>query len=218
MKPRRRRRFDLQPLLAAAGIPRRTVKVPRGEVIFRQGDVADSIMYVQEGHVKKSVFFKTGREAVVAAFGPGDFFGEACLTGQLIRMETAIAFTPTTVLVIDKATMVRLLHTRSALADRFLAHLLIRNVRLEDDLVDQLANSAEQRLARTLLLLAGAGRRRTSMNILPTISQATLAGMVGTTRSRINHILQKFKRLGFIDMAGRRITVRDALRRTAVRN
>ena len=183
------------------------MKLLAGQVIFSQGDAAVSIMYVQHGSVKKSVCFKAGREAVVAMLGPGDFFGEGCLAGQRVRMKNAIAVTPSTVLAIDKATMVRLLHARPALADQFIAHLLIRNIRIEEDLIDQLVSSCEQRLARTLLLLASDGTRGTPKHILQTISQTTLAGMVGTTRPRIN----QFKRLGFIDIEDRRLTVNRSL-------
>ncbi len=171
-------------------------------MIFSQGDAADSVMYVQKGRVWKSVCSKVHREAVVAMLGPGDFFGEGCLTGQSIRVKTALAITPTTVLVIDKTTMARLLHTQHGMADRFIAHLVARNIRIEEDLLDQLVSSCEQRLARTLLLLAHYGKRGKPKKALPAISQTRLAEIVGTTRPRINRLLNKFKALGFIDMDG----------------
>ena len=216
MKPRARQRFNVETFLASGGLPRTIVKFPRGAIIFSRGDAADSILYVQKGCVKKSVCFKAHPEAVVAMLGPGDFFGEGCLTGQRIRTKNAIAITPSTVLVIDKAAMVRLLHTRRALADRFMAYLLTRNVRIEEDLIDQLVSSCEQRLARTLLLLARHGKRGTPKEVLPTISQTTLAGMVGTTRPQINRLLMKFKRMGFIDMEGHGLTVNRSLRRAVL--
>jgi CRP/FNR family cyclic AMP-dependent transcriptional regulator len=184
---------------ASAGLAR-TVDCRRGEVIFSQGDDADSIMYVLNGIVRLSVCGP--REAVVGVLGSGEFFGEECLAGHSIRKRNATAMTRSTVLVIGKAAMVRLLRTEPVIADRFMVHLLSRNVRVEDDLMDQLVSSCEQRLARTLLILAGYGHHRARKNIVPRTSQATLADIVGSTRSRINGFLQKFKTLGFIDMDG----------------
>jgi CRP-like cAMP-binding protein len=149
--------------------------------------------------VKLSVLSKTGREAVVAMLGPGDFFGEGCLTGQPVRTGSATAIMASTVLHVDKHEMVRLLHKQHALSARFIAHMLARNIRIEEDLVDQLFNSSEKRLARTLLLLARYGKQDQPVNALPKISQETLAKMVGTTRSRVNFFMKKFQRLGFID-------------------
>jgi CRP/FNR family cyclic AMP-dependent transcriptional regulator len=210
-------RFNLETFLASRGLPPTIVRFMRGEVIFSQGDAADSVMYVQKGRVKKSVSFQGRPEAVVAMLGPGDFFGEACLVGQRVRMKNAIAITESTVLVIDKATMMRLLRTRHALADGFIAHLLTRIVRIEGDLIDQLVSSTEQRLARTLLLLARYGKRGEPKKVLPRLSQTTLAGMVGSTRPRINELLKKFKRLGFIDMNDG-LTVHRSLLRAALRS
>ena len=159
-------------------------------------------MYIQEGGIKLSVLSKTGREAVVAMLGPGDFFGEGCLAGQPVRMGTATAITPSTILLVGKHQMVALLHDQHAMSDRFISHMLARNIRIEEDLVDQLFNSSEKRLARTLLLLARYGKQDKPARVVPRISQETLAEMVGTTRSRVNFFLNKFKKLGFIEYDG----------------
>ena len=157
---------------------------------------------MKTGAAKISVLSKTGKEAVVAMLGPGDFFGEGCLAGQPIRRGNATATAPSTILLVGKAAMIRLLHQQRAMSDRFISHLLARNIRSEEDLIDQLFNSIEKRLARTLLLLARAGRQDTLVSVVPKISQETLAEMVGTTRSRVNFFLSKFKRLGFIEDDG----------------
>jgi CRP-like cAMP-binding protein len=174
----------------------------RGETIFTQGDACEDVLYIQTGGVKLSVLSKTGREAVVAMLGPGDFFGEGCLAGQPVRMGSATAVTPSVILLIGKEKMVRLLHKQPAMSDRFIAHMLSRNIRIEEDLIDQLFNSSEKRLARTLLLLARYGKQDKPTRMVPKISQETLAKMVGTTRSRVNLFLNKFKRLGFIEYNG----------------
>ena len=191
--------FNAQAFLDSAGTARTIVAYRRTEVIFSQGNPCESDFYVQEGGVRLSVLSKTGREAVVAMLGPGDFFGEGCLAGQLVRMGSATAITRSTILVIDKDQMVRLLHKQPALSDRFLAHMLSRNIRIEADLVDQLFNSSEKRLARTLLLLARYGQEDKPVRAVPPVSQETLAEIVGTTRSRVNFFMNKFKRLGFIE-------------------
>jgi len=191
--------FDAQAFLDSAGVARKIVEFRRSETIFAQGDPCDSVLYIQKGGVKLSVLSKTGREAVVAMLGPGDFFGEGCLAGQPVRMGSATAITGSTILQVDKDQMVRLLHKQHALSDRFIAHMLARNIRIEEDLVDQLFNSSEKRLARTLLLLARYGEQDKPHKAVPKISQATLAEMVGTTRSRVNFFMNKFKRLGFIE-------------------
>ena len=170
--------------------------------IFSQGDAADSVMYVQKGGVKLSVLSKSGREAVVAMLGRGDFFGEGCLAGQTLRIGTASATAQSRILVIPKARMTRLLHEQHELSDRFIAHMLSRNARIEQDLVDQLFNSSEKRLARALLLLARYGTQEKPRPVVPRISQETLSEMVGTTRSRVNFFMNKFKRLGFIEYSG----------------
>jgi CRP-like cAMP-binding protein len=192
----------VQAFLDSSGLARKIVEYRRDEVIFTQGDDCDSVMYIQKGAVKLSVLSKTGREAVVAMLGPGDFFGEGCLAGQPMRMGSATATASSMVLVVEKAKMVRLLHKQHALSDRFISHMLARNIRIEEDLVDQLFNSSEKRLARTLLLLARYGKQDRPQKVVPRISQETLAEMVGTTRSRVNFFLNKFKKLGFIEYNG----------------
>jgi CRP/FNR family cyclic AMP-dependent transcriptional regulator len=160
-------------------------------------------MYIQKGGVKFSVVNGTGKEAVVAMFGPGDFFGEGCMAGQLLRMGTASAVTPTTVLVIQQRELLRALHAEHELSDHFINYMLARNIRVEEDLIDQLFNSSEKRLARTLLLLARYGEQEQPDRVLPKVSQETLANMVGTTRSRVNFFLNKFRKLGFIEYNGK---------------
>jgi len=174
----------------------------RGETIFTQGDACEDVLYIQTGGVKLSVLSKTGKEAVVAMLGPGEFFGEGCLAGQPLRMGTATAITPSVILAVGKAKMVRLLHQQHAMSDRFIAHMLSRNIRIEEDLLDQLFNSSEKRLARALLLLARYGKQDKPVRVVPRISQETLAEMIGTTRSRVNFFLNKFKKLGFIEYNG----------------
>jgi CRP/FNR family cyclic AMP-dependent transcriptional regulator len=194
--------FNAQAFLDSAGFAKKIVEYGRDEAIFAQGDLCDSVMYIQSGGVKLSVLSKTGREAVVAMLGPGDFFGEGCLAGQPNRIGGATAITPTHVLVIDKRQMVKVLHKQHALSDRFIAHMLSRNVRIEQDLIDQLFNSSEKRLARALLLLARYGKQDKPRSVVARISQETLSEMVGTTRSRVNFFMNKFKKLGFISYDG----------------
>jgi CRP/FNR family cyclic AMP-dependent transcriptional regulator len=170
--------------------------------IFAQGNPAASVMYIEKGAVRLSVLSHSGKEAVVALLEAGHFFGEGCLAGQLHRMATATAIAASTVLTVEKAEMVRQLHAAPAFADCFLTHMLTRNIRIEEDLVDQLFNSTEKRLARTLLLLARYGEREASHQALPRLSQEVLAEMVGTTRSRVNFFMNKFRKLGFIDYNG----------------
>jgi len=194
--------FNAQAFLDSAGLSKTIVEYHRNEVVFTQGDSSSSVMYIQKGGVKLSVLSKTGREAVVAMLGPGDFFGEGCLAGQTIRIGTATAITPTTVLEITKNQMVKVLHEQHALSDRFISHMLSRNVRIEQDLIDQLFNSSEKRLARALLLLARYGKQDKPRQVVAKISQETLSEMVGTTRSRVNFFMNKFKKLGFIEYNG----------------
>jgi len=194
--------FDVQAYLDSSGVARTIVKYGRGEAIFTQGDPCEHVMYIQSGGVKLSVLSKTGREAVVAMLGPGDFFGEGCLAGQPFRMGSATAITPSAILRVAKQKMVRLLHKQHAMSDRFIAHMLARNIRIEEDLIDQLFNSSEKRLARALLLLARYGKQDKPIRVVPKVSQATLAEMIGTTRSRVNFFLNKFKKLGFIEYDG----------------
>ena len=199
MKSKQNGLFNAQAFLDSAGIARRIVEYRRADIIFTQGDPCEHVYYIQTGGVKLSVLSKAGREAVVAMLGPGEFFGEGCLAGQSVRVGSATATTASAVLLVDKDHMVGLLHKQHALSDRFIAHMLARNIRIEEDLVDQLFNSSEKRLARTLLLLARYGKHDTPVRAVPTISQETLAEMVGTTRSRVNVFMKKFQRLGFID-------------------
>jgi CRP/FNR family cyclic AMP-dependent transcriptional regulator len=170
--------------------------------IFAQGDPATSVMYVEQGNVRLSVLSHAGKEAVVAVLDAAHFFGEGCLAGQSQRMATASAMTVCTIVVVEIQEMVRQLHAQPKFADRFLTHMLTRNIRIEEDLIDQLFNSSEKRLARTLLLLARYGEADASHRTLPRVSQETLAEMVGTTRSRVNFFMNKFRKLGFIDYNG----------------
>ena len=194
--------FNAQAFLDAAGVAKTSVQYGRGETIFSQGDACKDVMYIQAGGVKLSVLSKTGKEAVVAMLGPGDFFGEGCLAGQRVRMGSATAITPSVIRLVGKARMIGLLHDEHSMSDRFIAHMLTRNIRIEEDLVDQLFNSSEKRLARTLLLLARYGKQDKPARAVPKVSQETLASIVGTTRSRVNFFLNKFKRLGFIEYDG----------------
>jgi CRP-like cAMP-binding protein len=199
LETKRNGTFNAHEFLDTAGIARTIVRYRRADVIFNQGDPCESVLYVQKGSVKISVLAKTGREAVVAMLGPGDFFGEGGLAGQPFRMGSATAITDSTILIVNQDEMVRLLHQQHALSDRFIAHLLVRTIRIEQDLVDQLFSSSEKRLARRLLLLARYGEDDKPVRALPAISQETLAEMIGTTRSRVNFFMKKFQRLGFID-------------------
>src|SRR5688572_26019387 len=194
--------FDVHAFLKSAGVSPRTVRFATGAVIFAQGTRANSVFYAQAGGVKLSVLSSAGKEAVVAMLGPGDFFGEGCLAGQPLRMATATAVMGTALLRIPQRDMVRMLHEHPEFSDRFIAHMLTRNIRIEEDLVDQLFNSSEKRLARTLLLLARYGKEDATHRTLPKLSQETLAEMVGTTRSRVNFFMNKFRRLGFIEYNG----------------
>jgi len=194
--------FDVKLFLDSAGLGRKVGKFKAKEIVFAQGDPAKNVMYIQEGGVKLTVVNETGKEAVVAILGPGDFFGEGCLAGQTICMATATTVAPTTVLVIEKNEMIRALHQEHEFSDRFIAYMLARNVRVEEDLIDQLFNSSEKRLARTLLLLARYGAQDHPQKVLPKVSQEMLAEMIGTTRSRVNFFMNKFRKLGFIQYNG----------------
>ena len=194
--------FNAEAFLGSNGIARKIVEYPGKATISAQGDSSKHVMYIQKGSVKLSVMNEVGKEAVVAMLGPGDFFGEGCLAGQLLRISTATAVSDCTLYRIEKALMVRLLHEQHGIAELFIAHLLTRNTRFEEDLVDQLFNSSEKRLARILLLLAHFGKERRTETVHPGINQENLAQMVGTTRSRVSHFMNKFRTLGFIDYAG----------------
>jgi len=200
-EPKPRRGFNVEAYLESTGPARKVVRYRRGEVVFSQGDPCEDVRYVQKGAIKLSVLSRIGKEAVVAMLGPGDFFGEGALAGQPVRIGTATAMLPSTVLIIEKAAMVRLLHEETTFSDRFISHMLTRNMRIEADLVDQLFNSSEKRLARTLLLLARYGGSN-PQKTLPKISQETLAEMIGATRSRVNFFMNKFRKLGLIEYNG----------------
>jgi len=196
-----RRRFDVEAYLESAGPARQVIRYRRGAVVFAQGDPCSDVRYVQDGAIKLSVISRIGKEAVVAMLAPGDFFGEGALAGQPVRIGTATAALASSVLIIEKEAMIRLLHEEPAFSDRFISHMLTRNMRIEADLVDQLFNSSEKRLARTLLLLARYGQSNPD-RALPKISQETLAEMIGATRSRVNFFMNKFRKLGFIEYNG----------------
>jgi CRP/FNR family cyclic AMP-dependent transcriptional regulator len=202
MKRKKKDTFDTQAFLDSAGVARKVTEFKNAEVVYAQGDAAKSVMHLQSGGVKLTVVNEVGKEAVVAILGPGDFFGEGCLAGQAIRMGTATAITPSTVLVIEKSEMLKVLHEEHGLSDRFIKFMLARNIRIEEDLIDQLFNSSEKRLARTLLLLARYGKEDQPHGVLPKMSQETLAEMVGTTRSRVNFFMNKFRKLGFVKYNG----------------
>jgi CRP-like cAMP-binding protein len=193
------------------------VEYARGEIIFTQGDACEHVLYIRRGGVKLSVRSKIGREAVVAVLKPGDFFGEGCLAGQPVRMGSATATTTSTILRVAKDKMVRLLHQQHAMSDRFISHMLSRNIRIEEDLIDQLFDSSEKRLARTLLLLAGYGKQEKPVRIAATITQEALADMTGTTRTRVRVLLAKFKRRGLIEyIGGILLTVKGSLLRVVL--
>jgi len=194
--------FDVQAFLDSAGVARKVTDFRNKQTIFTQGDPAKNVLYIQKGGVRLSVVNETGKEAVVAILGPGDFFGEGCLAGQPVRIGSATAITATSVLLIEKKEMLRVLHTEHALSDRFISYMLSRNIRIEEDLVDQLFNSSEKRLARTLLLLARYGKEDKPQKMVPKVSQEMLAEMIGTTRSRVNFFMNKFRKLGFIKYNG----------------
>jgi CRP/FNR family cyclic AMP-dependent transcriptional regulator len=194
--------FSAQAFLDSAGVARRIIEYRKSQKIYSQGDPTNTVLYIQRGEIKLSVVNEVGKEAVVAMLGRGDFFGEGGLAGQSVRIGTATAITPTTILVIEKKEMVRMLHAEQDFSDRFMAYVLARNIRIEQDLIDQLFNSSEKRLARTLLLLARYGKEDQPQKMLPKVSQETLAEMIGTTRSRVNFFMNKFKKLGFIKYNG----------------
>jgi CRP/FNR family transcriptional regulator, cyclic AMP receptor protein len=202
--------FDTTAFLNSSGAPRKIEDFRPGQPVYSQGDPADSILFVQQGSVRLSVVSQAGREAVVGVLVEREFFGEGALAGQPVRLSTATALTASRILIVPKQQMIRLLHQQHAFSDRFIAHMLARNIRLEEDLIDQLFNASEKRLARTLLLLARYGKPDGPRRVLPKISQEVLAEMVGTTRSRVNFFMNKFRKLGFIEYNGG-IKVHDAL-------
>lgn len=211
MPPKKERPFDARAFLESAGLGKRLVMYAKGAVVFSQGDRSDSVMYLREGGIQLSVVSHSGKEAIIGTMRAGDFLGEGALAGHPVRLETATATLPTTVLVVSKGKMRQLLHSQPTFSDRFISHMLTRNARLEADLVDQLFHSSEKRLARTLLLLARYGRGGPPEQVLPAVSQETLAEMIGTTRSRVNFFLNKFRKLGFIEYDGASFTIKPSL-------
>ena len=201
----------MESFLHSAGLGRKIIKFKRKETVFAQGDPSNNVLYIQEGGVKLTVVNESGKQAVVAILGPGDFCGEGCLAGQPISLATATAIAPTTVLAIEKNEMIRALHGEHEFSDRFITFMLERNIRVEDDLVDQLFNSSEKRLARTLLLLARYGARGKPQKMIPGVSQEMLAETIGTTRSRVNFFMNKFRKLGFIRYKNGEIHVNNSL-------
>jgi CRP/FNR family cyclic AMP-dependent transcriptional regulator len=199
MKPKAKPPFDPKVFLAKVGKGRAQADYKKGQTVFAQGDSADSVFYVQKGKFKLTVVSKDGKEAVVAILGTGDFFGEGCLAGQRLRISGAEAMSDGSIMRLDKAGVVRVLRVEPAFSELFLHHLLTRNIRIQEDLVDQLFNSSEKRLARVLLLLANFGKEGKHEPVIPKISQETLAEIVGTTRSRVSFFMNKFRKLGFID-------------------
>lgn len=194
--------FDQDTFLATVGDGRKTLTFLKKESIFAQGDSADAVFYVQKGKVRLTVVSKVGKEATIGIVNEGNFFGEGSLAGQLLRMGSAAAMTDCTILRVEKKAMMEALHREPAFSELFVAYLLARNIRYEEDLVDQLFNSSEKRLARVLLLLAHFGKEGTPETVVPKISQETLADMVGTTRSRVSFFMNRFRKLGFIHYAG----------------
>jgi CRP/FNR family transcriptional regulator, cyclic AMP receptor protein len=194
--------FDTTAFLNSPGTARKVVGFRPGQTVYSQGDPADAILFIQQGSVRLSVVSQAGREAVVGVLDEGEFFGEGALAGQPVRLATATALTESRILAVPKRQMIRLLHQQHAFSDRFIAHMLARNIRLEEDLIDQLFNASEKRLARMLLLLARYGKPDGPRRVLPKISQEVLAEMVGTTRSRVNFFMNKFRKLGFIEYNG----------------
>ena len=199
---RKNREFDPSTFLATIGEGRKSLAVSRKQGIFTQGDEADAVFYIQKGKVRLSVVSKTGKEATIGILGDGNFFGEGSLAGQALRMGSAVSMTDCHLLRIDKKAMMDALHREHAFSDMFVAYLLARNIRYEEDLVDQLFNSSEKRLARILLMLAHFGKEGVPETVVPKISQETLAEMVGTTRSRVSFFMNRFRKMGFIHYAG----------------
>ena len=206
-----RQDFDCRAFLATIGEGRKIVAFATKQTIFSQGDTADAVFYLQAGKVKLTVVSKTGKEATIGIFSEGEFFGEGGLAGQPLRMGSATAMTDCELLRIDKKAMMLALHREHAFSDLFVAYLLARNIRYEEDLVDQLFNSSEKRLARILLLLAHFGKEGVPETVIPKISQETLAEMIGTTRSRVSFFMNRFRKLGFVDYGGSGLQVHSSL-------
>jgi CRP/FNR family transcriptional regulator, cyclic AMP receptor protein len=212
MSPRKERTFDPKTFLAQAGLGRTILQYPKNKVIFAQGEPCDAVFYIQDGRVKLTVLSTQGKEATIALLGPGDFMGESCITSdQPLRMSSASPLTDCRILRIEKTTMLKVLHREHAFSDLFVAYLVSRNNHIQEDLVDQLFNSAEKRLARILLLLAHFGKEGRSESVIPKMSQETLAEMVGTTRARVNFFMNRFRQLGLIDYNNDGLEVHSSL-------
>jgi CRP/FNR family transcriptional regulator, cyclic AMP receptor protein len=212
MSPRKERTFDPKTFLAQAGLGRTILQYPKNKVIFAQGEPCDAVFYIQDGRAKLTVLSARGKEATIALLGPGDFMGESCITSdQPLRMSSASPLTDCRILRIEKTTMLKVLHREHAFSDLFVAYLVSRNNHIQEDLVDQLFNSAEKRLARILLLLAHFGKEGRSESVIPKISQETLAEMVGTTRARVNFFMNRFRQLGLIDYNNGGLEVHSSL-------
>jgi CRP/FNR family transcriptional regulator, cyclic AMP receptor protein len=211
MATKRRLPFDAKSFLAKVGEGRTISKYRKDQVVFSQGDLAEAVFYIQKGKVKVTVVSDRGKEAVVALLGAEEFCGEGCLAGQPRRMATATAMTDCTIMRLQKASIIRVLHDEPGFSEIFISHLLARTIRVEEDLVDQLFNSSEKRLARLLLLLANFGKEGKPEPIIAKISQETLAEMIGTTRSRVSFFMNKFRRLGFVDYNGSGLEVHSSL-------
>ncbi|MGA2099011.1 MAG: Crp/Fnr family transcriptional regulator [Candidatus Acidiferrum sp.] len=212
-----KRPFNIGEYLTTSGVKKTLSHYRKNQVIFSQGEKSQSVFYLESGSVKVSVTSSAGKDAVIALLQPGDFFGEGCIAGQTLRVSTATALERSTALKIEKEEMFRVIHEEGELADRFIAHMLKRNVRIEEDLVDQLFNSSEKRLARVLLLVARYGNDATPLKVVASISQETLAEMVGTTRGRVNYFMNKFRKLGFIKYNGG-IHINDSLLKVVLRD
>ena len=208
---KQRRKFNTETFLSTINGGRTLAVFPKKETIFRQGDSSDAVFYIQKGKVKLTVLSKTGKEATIGILNEGDFFGEGCLTGQAFRLCSATAMTDCSVMKIDKKSMNDVLHREHAFADMFVSYLLARNIRYEADLVDQLFNSSEKRLARILLLLAQFGKEGKPETVIPKMSQETLAEMIGTTRSRVNFFMNRFREMGFVDYSSEGLQVHSSL-------
>ncbi len=202
MRGKKPLRLDLEALLASRGDARAIVAFREQQVLFAQGDPADAVFYILKGKITVTVLSRHGKEAVIAMLAPGDFFGEGCLAGQRLRMATATATTDGSIVRLEKKTMIRLLHDEPTLSEPFVSYMLSRNIRTEEDLLDQLFDSTEQRLARTLLLLAHVGKERAAEVVVPKVSQESLAEMIGTTRARVSFFMNRFRQLGLIENKG----------------
>ena len=202
MATKRRRAFDTKSFLARVGNGQSISKYPKGQVVFSQGDAGDAVFYIQKGKAKLTVVSEQGKEAVIAILGSDEFFGEGCLAGQARRISTVTAMTDSVIARLEKSAIIQVIHQEPAFSEMFIAHLLGRSIRVEADLVDQLFNSSEKRLARLLLLLANFGKEGAPEPVIAKISQETLAEMIGTTRSRVSFFMNKFRKLGFIDYNG----------------